>query len=173
MLPGQRLCFEQEEREECNTRRCILRTLQGNETIVQAGYKLVVRWEHERPYPRRCKLPCKQNETFAHAIAFDFKAIKTLGKGDAHSRFGFRERARPCISVPCGHVRRRAEAYFSKIPEWAAKKVLGSVGEARRNFEGEDKTKIRAGRLRAIVKKTAGDNTRLVQYNTSAGFQLG
>ncbi|CAH3022065.1 unnamed protein product [Porites evermanni] len=36
-----------EEREECNTRRCILRMLQGNETIVQAEYKLVVRWEHE------------------------------------------------------------------------------------------------------------------------------
>lgn len=47
MLPGQRLCFEQEEREECNRRRCILRMLQGNETIVQAEYKLVVRWEHE------------------------------------------------------------------------------------------------------------------------------
>ena len=47
MLPGQRLCFQQEEREECNGRRCILRMLQGNETIVQAEYKLVVRWEHE------------------------------------------------------------------------------------------------------------------------------
>ena len=117
MLPGQRLCFEQEEREECNRRRCILRMLQGNETIVQAEYKLVVRWEHEGPYPRRCKLPCKQNETFPHAIVFNFKAIKTLGKGDAHRRFGFRERVRPFISVPCGHVRRRAEAYFSKRPE--------------------------------------------------------
>ena len=130
-------------------------------------------WEHEGPYPRRCKLPCKQNETFPHAIVFNFKAIKTLGKGDAHRRFGFRERVRPFISVPCGHFRRRAEAYFSKRPEWAVKKVLGSVGEAKRNSEGEDTCrKIRAGRLRAIVEKIAGDNTRLLQYNTSAGFQL-
>ena len=51
MLPGQRLCFEQEEREECNTRRCILRMLQGNETIARAEYKLVVRWEHESMRP--------------------------------------------------------------------------------------------------------------------------
>ena len=47
MLPAQRLCFEQEEREEWNTRRCILRMLQGNETIVRAEYKLVVQREHE------------------------------------------------------------------------------------------------------------------------------
>ena len=107
MLPGQRLCFEQEEREECNRRRCILRMLQGNETIVQAEYKLVVRWEHES----------MRDHTQGVAIVFNFKAIKTLGKGDAHRRFGFRERVRPFISVPCGHVRRRAEAYFSKRPE--------------------------------------------------------
>lgn len=25
-------------------------------------------WDHERPYPRRCRLPGKQNEMFPHAI---------------------------------------------------------------------------------------------------------
>lgn len=35
---------------------------------------------------------------FPHAVVFNFKAIKTLGKGDAHSRFGFRERYVP-VSV--------------------------------------------------------------------------
>ena len=41
------------------------RTLRRN---VKVGYNLVVGWDHERPYPRRCRLPGKQNEMFPHAI---------------------------------------------------------------------------------------------------------
>ena len=35
-----------------------------------------VLWEREKPYPRRCKLPCKQNETFPNVIVFDFEAYQ-------------------------------------------------------------------------------------------------
>ena len=44
------------------------RTLRRNEANVKVGYNLVVWWDHERPYPRRCRLPGKQNEMFPHAI---------------------------------------------------------------------------------------------------------
>ena len=44
------------------------RTLRRNEANVKVGYNLVVRWDRERPYPRRCRLPAKQNEMFPHAI---------------------------------------------------------------------------------------------------------
>lgn len=52
------------------------RTLRRNEVIVQAEYNLVVRWEHEKPTPVRCRLPRKQNVTFPLAIVFDFESYQ-------------------------------------------------------------------------------------------------
>lgn len=45
-----------------------------------------------------------------------------------------------------------------ELNKGSKKKVLGSIGKARRNFEGEGETKLSAGRLRVIDENTATDN---------------
>ena len=136
------------------------RTLRRNEENVKVGYNSVVRWDHERPYPRCCRLPGKQNEMFSTC------------DWDTHSQFGFWERAYSRISVSGGHVRQRAGAHFGKRPEGADKTVLGNADQTRRNLEGEGATKLCARRLGTIVEKTADDSTGLVQSNTDGGLQL-
>lgn len=59
------------------------RTLRRNEVIVQAEYNLVVRWEHEKPTPVRCRLPRKQNVTFPLVIVFDFESYQDPGTREA------------------------------------------------------------------------------------------
>lgn len=44
--------------------------------IVQAGYNLIVRWEHEKPTPMPCRLARKKNLTFPHAIVLDFESYQ-------------------------------------------------------------------------------------------------
>ena len=47
-------------------------------------YNLVVRWEHERPQPwRYARLRLIQNETFPHAIVYDFESYQDQGKREA------------------------------------------------------------------------------------------
>ena len=48
-----------------------------SERIRDLGYNLVERWEHEQPSPwLGYKLPRKQNETYPHAIAYDFESYQ-------------------------------------------------------------------------------------------------
>ena len=48
-----------------------------SEQIRHLGYNLVERWEHEQPSPwLGYKLPRKQNETYPHAIVFDFESYR-------------------------------------------------------------------------------------------------
>lgn len=64
-------------------------TLRRNAAIKRAGYKLVVRWEHERPrlwWNKR--LPRKRNESFPHAIIFDFESFQgSIEKECGNTRF--------------------------------------------------------------------------------------
>ena len=52
-----------------------------SEVIRGSGYNLVERWEHEKPRPWwDDKLPPKRNETYPHAIVFDFEAYQDKTK---------------------------------------------------------------------------------------------
>ena len=54
-----------------------LKTLARSEEIRHLGYNLVERWEHEWPRPWcNDKLPPKRNETYPHAIVFDFESYQ-------------------------------------------------------------------------------------------------
>ena len=57
------------------------RTLKLSEVIRASGYRLVERWEHQGPRPWwDDKLPPKRNETYPHAIVFDFEAYQDKTK---------------------------------------------------------------------------------------------
>ena len=59
----------------------IKKTLKRCELIRFLGYNLVERWEHEGPRP-----PPKRNETYPHAIVYDFEAYqdKTKASNPTH-----------------------------------------------------------------------------------------
>ena len=69
-----------------------IKTLARSEQIRHLGYNLVARWEHESPSPWwHDKLPPKRNETYPHAIVFDFES-STQNKGmQPHTRSILRE----------------------------------------------------------------------------------
>ena len=121
------------------------------------GYNLVVGWDHERPYPRRCRLPGKQNEMFPHAIE------------TPTANLVFESEHIP-VSVSLADTFDRELERISA--EGADKTVLGNADQARRNLEGEGATKLCAGRLGTIIEKTADDSTGLMQSNTDGGLQL-
>ena len=171
MLPGQRLCFEQEEREECNRGRCILRMLQGNESIVQAEYKLVVRWEHEsmRDHTQGvASFHASRMRRFHMQLCSILRLSRPWEKETPTADLVFESEYVP-LSVSLADTFDGEPKHISaKDPNEPLKKFWEALvrrGEILRET-------IRAGRLRAIVEKIAGDNTRLLQYNTSAGFQL-
>ena len=63
------------------------RTLKRSEVIRASGYKLVERWEHEGPRPWwDDKLPPKRNETYPHAIVFDFESYQDKTKASNPTR---------------------------------------------------------------------------------------
>ena len=58
-----------------------------SEEIRHLGYNLVERWEHEQPSPwLGCKLPRKQNETYPHAIVYDFESYQDKTKASSPTR---------------------------------------------------------------------------------------
>ena len=141
MLPGKRSHFAQRERKECNTRTYITKNFGKKRSNHSSGIQLgcaVGAWEAVVK-ALQASMQARWNVSTCDCVRF-WGVSRPSGKGHAHSR----ERARSYIRVPGGRVRKRAWAYFSKRPEWAVKKVLRSVGKARRNFEGEGETKISA-----------------------------
>ena len=57
------------------------RTLKRSEVIRSSGYRLVKRWKRQEPRPWwDDKLPLKRNETYPHAIVFDFEAYQDKTK---------------------------------------------------------------------------------------------
>ena len=83
---------------------------------------------------------------------------KILGKRRRPQQIWF-SRASEHVPALADTFDREPEDISSKEPnKGSKKKVLGSIGKARRNFEGEGETKLRAGRLRVIVENTASDN---------------
>ena len=63
------------------------RTLKRSEVIRFLGYNLVERWEHEEPCSWwNDKLPPKRNETYPHAIVYDFEAYEHKTKASNPTR---------------------------------------------------------------------------------------
>ena len=63
------------------------RTLKPSELIRFLGYRLVERWEHEEPSPWwNDKIPAKRNETYPHAIVYDFEAYQDKTKASNPTR---------------------------------------------------------------------------------------
>ena len=57
------------------------RTLNRSYSIRFCGYNLVEKWEHERPRSwRNDRIPPKRNETYPHAIVYDFEAYQDKTK---------------------------------------------------------------------------------------------
>ena len=78
----------------------LLKTLARSEEIRHLGYNLVERWEHEQPSPWwDDKLPPKRNETYPHAIAFDFESYQDKTKASNPTRDLFYESEHVPISV--------------------------------------------------------------------------
>ena len=63
------------------------RTVQRTKFMREAGYTVVKRWEHEHPRPwwnDRC--PPKRNETYPHAIVYDFESFQGKTKASNPTR---------------------------------------------------------------------------------------
>ena len=87
--PEQRIEVIHVDKKGIETTREIayLKTLPPSEDIRNSGYNLVERWEHEGPRPWwNDKLPPKRNETYPHAIVFDFEAYKDKTKASNPTR---------------------------------------------------------------------------------------
>ena len=64
-----------------------LKTFARSEEIRHLGYNLVERWEHEKPSPWwNDKPPSKRNETYPHAIIFDFESYQDKTKASNPTR---------------------------------------------------------------------------------------
>ena len=64
-----------------------LKTLARSDEIRNLGYNLVERWEHEQPCPwLGDKRPRKRNETYPHAIFFDFESYQDKTKASNPTR---------------------------------------------------------------------------------------
>ena len=64
-----------------------LKTFARSDEIRHLGYNLVERWEHERPRSWwNEKLPQKRNETYPHAIVFDFESYQDKTKASNPTR---------------------------------------------------------------------------------------
>ena len=75
-------CFSSERerqqvvRENCTREEAYETTLQRDAKIREAGYELVVRWEHESPKPwKKDRLPASSSMTYPHAIVYNFEAF--------------------------------------------------------------------------------------------------
>ena len=64
-----------------------IKTLARSEELRHLGYNLIERWEHEKPSPWwNDKLPPKRNETYPHAIVFDFESYQDKTKANNPTR---------------------------------------------------------------------------------------
>ena len=76
-----------ENNNEITREAAYQRTLKRSELIRFLGYRLVERWEHEEPSPWwNDKLPPKRNETYPHAIVFDFESYQDKTKASNPTR---------------------------------------------------------------------------------------
>ena len=95
------------------------RTLKRSQVIRFLGYNLVERWEHEEPSPWwNDKIPAKRNETYPHAIVFDFEAYQDRTKASNTPRDLSYESENVPISVSIADTLNSEPGYIcSKDPE--------------------------------------------------------
>ena len=95
------------------------KTLKRSELIRFLGYNLVERWEHEGPRPWwEDKLPPKRNETYPHAIVFDFESYQDKTKACNSTRDLSYESEHVPISVSIADTLNTEPEYIcSKDPE--------------------------------------------------------
>ena len=80
------LCIDKND-NEITREAAYQRTLKRSELIRFLGYNLVERWEHEGPRPWwDDKHPPKRNETYPHAIVYDFEAYQDKTKASNPTR---------------------------------------------------------------------------------------
>ena len=94
-------------------------TLRRNSEIQAAGYKLVVLWEHERPRSWwNDRLPKKRNDTFPHAIIFDFESFQDPTKRTVATKDLVFENEHIPVSVSLADtLNREPEHICSKNPQ--------------------------------------------------------
>ena len=110
-------------------------TLGRNSEIEVAGYKLVVRWEHERLRPWwNDRLPKKRNDTFPHAIIFDFESFQDPTKRTVATKdLLFENEHTPVSASLADTLNRKPEHICSKDPQelirkfWEANVRQGEV----------------------------------------------
>ena len=84
------------------------------------GYNLVERWEHERPRPWwHARLPPKRNETYPHAIVYDFEASKDKANSSNPTRdLSYESEHVPIsVSIADNTLNTEPEYICSKDPE--------------------------------------------------------
>ena len=93
--------------------------MKRSELIRFLGYNLVERWEHEGPRPWwDDKLPPKRNETYPHAIVFDFESYQDKTKASNPTREFSYESEHVPISVSIADTLNTEPEYIcSKDPE--------------------------------------------------------
>ena len=96
-----------------------IKTLARSKEIRNLGYNLVERWEQEKPSPWwEDKLPPKRNETYPHAIVFDFESYQDKTKASNPTRDLSYESEHVPISVSIADTLTQEPEYIcSKDPE--------------------------------------------------------
>ena len=95
------------------------KTLKRSEVIRFLGYRLVEKWEHEEPRPWwNGRIPQKRNETYPHAIIYDFEAYQDKTKASNPTRDLSYESEHVPISVSIADTLNPEPEYIcSKDPE--------------------------------------------------------
>ena len=131
------------------------KTLKRSELIRFLGYNLVERWEHEGPRPWwNDKLQPKRNETYPHAIAFDFEAYQDKTKASNPTRDLSYENEHVPISVSIADTLNPEPEYIcSKDPEELIRLFYQALVQRRLLIRGDVEERYMPSDLESLPGK--------------------
>jgi len=168
--PDREYVLHQEKGKNMTREDVYQRTLRRNEVFVQAEYNLVVRWEHEKPTPVRCRLHRNKMWRFLSPLCSTSSRTKTPEQGRHPQVIWFSRASTFHLGISCRHFQPRAGVYLPQRPKRAVAVVLGSARKKSKSFKRAGETGEHARRLWASVESSEGDHPRLVRQNPCVGF---
>jgi len=160
-------CFSSERERKLFVRKNTTRedayknTLEREAEIREAGYVLVVRWEHERPRPwHKDRLPTLKTTTYPHAIVYDFEAFLEARQSSITESFSFENEHIPISVSICDTMMmmETTEHICSRDPKMLIGEFMNALerrgafirADVRRRFLPEDMNLLPKNQQRAL-----------------------
>ena len=150
------------------------KTLKRSKVIRFLGYRLVERWEHEGPRPWwHDRLPPKRNETYPHAIVYDFEAYQDKTKSSSPTRDLSYESEHVPISVSIADTLNPEPEYIcSEDPEELIRLFYQSLVQRSLLIRADVEKKIHTTRPRRASQRTTKPYQTMVFTSATGRFQL-